>query len=403
MRTDREKAHGVETRMCRDALVHALTVTVMCLSAGPGGAEELSVEGQCDQGLGELRLALLADGSVGVDYALNRATTSLRLGLPPGRSAGFRLEPEEALMDPDGVVTLPTATRNFRIVLFPDPPEQRWSREYPLAFGVEGRGTGVYLPYLLPEDCGEVSVLVQGSRGMATVVDGAYSRVDNEYQIADSSGFVLLGYDLYPEATMQLPKAMPTWLQEGIRESYESAQDGVTNFLVTQQKDVPLIADFSTEGSNRPQNGGDAPGEHCAIRLWFRGEAWQDQSEDLRTRMHDVLVHELVHCYQEPEKWEPWAHEGHARFVEIFVAARPRGTYAPGGRAEERFSRDFGGCMNDLRVGERKIEFYACGSVAYWLRWLQTGRVNMLSKADVDDPTEAYTMAGRFFGDYIRE
>ena len=53
-------------------------------------------------------------------------------------------------------------------------------------------------------------------------------------------------------------------------------------------------------------------------------------------------------------------------------------------------------CMSDLRVGERIIDAYACGSVAYWLRWLQTGRVNMLAKADADHPTEARTMAGRF-------
>ena len=103
-------------------------------------------------------------------------------------------------------------------------------------------------------------------------------------------------------------------------------------------------------------------------------------------RMNDVLVHELVHCYQEPEIWQRWAHEGHARFVEIFLAARPHDKYSLDNQAEGRFGRDFDGCMSDLRVGERTIDAYPCGGVAYWLRWLQTGRVNMLAKADAESP-----------------
>ncbi len=162
--------------------------------------------------------------------------------------------------------------------------------------------------------------------------------------------------------------------------------------LDTPPKDVPLIVDFSTEGAgDAPRNGGDAARGHCAMRLWFRGEAWQNHRADLRMRMNDVLVHELAHCYQEPELWQRWAHEGHARFVEVFLAARPRGKYSPDNQAEGRFGRDFDGCMSDLRVGERTIDAYPCGAVAYWLRWLQTGRVNMLAKADAESPAEART------------
>ena len=384
-------------RICLDTVIRALIATVICLSAGVANTDELSREGGCAHGLAELGLTLLADGSVGVDYALNRATRSLRLDLPSGRSENFRLEPAEASMDTDGVVVVPNATRRFRIVVFPDRPEQRRAAEFPPAFNVEGRGTAVYLPYLLPEDCGEVRVLVQGGRGMAAVVDGAYHRVENDYQIVDPDGFVLLGHDLLPKSIIQFPKAMPAWLEEAIRESYERGQEGVTDFLGIAREDVPLFVDFSAEGAGAsPQNGGDAPGDHCAIRLWFRGEAWQSQRVDLGARMNDVLVHELVHCYQKPENWRRWAHEGHARFVEYFLAARPDGEYSPGNRIEKGFSRDFDACMDDLRVGERRIDPYACGSVAYWLRWLQTDRVNMLAKADADHPTEARTMAGRF-------
>ena len=167
--------------------------------------------------------------------------------------------------------------------------------------------------------------------------------------------------------------------------------------LDTPRKDVPLLVDFSTEGAgDAPRNGGDAVCGHCAMRLWFRGEAWQNQCEDLPMRMNDVLVHELVHCYQEPEIWQRWAHEGHARFVEIFLAARPHDKYSPDNQAEGRFGRGFDGCMSDLRVGERTIDAYPCGGVAYWLRWLQTGRVNTLEKADAESPAGARTMAGRF-------
>ena len=381
--------------MCLGRVARPLIATVMGLTTALGNAEELSVEGRCS--LGELRLTLPGDGSVGVDYALNRETRSLRLSLPSGRSESFRLEPAEASMDADGVVVLPNASRGFRITVFPDRPDQRWAAEYPLAFNVEGRGTAVYLPYLLPQDCGEVRVLVRGGRGIAAVADGAYLPTENDYQIVDPDGFVLFGHNLFAMSVIQFPKAMPAWLEQAIRESYESGQERVTGFLETQRKDIPLLVDFSAKGAGaNPQVGGDAPGGDCVIRLWFRGEAWEDQRVDLRSRMNDVLVHELVHCYQRPQNWERWAHEGHARFVEYFLGARPDGEYAPGNRTEEDFNRDFNGCMNDLRVGERRIDAYACGAVGYWLRWLQTGRVNMLSEADADQPSEARTMAGRF-------
>ena len=108
-------------------------------------------------------------------------------------------------------------------------------------------------------------------------------------------------------------------------------------------------------------------------------------------RMNDVLVHELAHCYQQPEIWQRWAHESPARFVEVFLAAKPRGKYSPDNKSEGRFGRDFDACMNDLRIGETTIVAYPCGAVAYWLRWLQTGRVNMLAKADAESPAEART------------
>ena len=264
-----------------------------------------------------------------------------------------------------GMVALPYATRGFRILLFPDRPEQTWDREYPIAFKLEGRGTAIYLPYLLPEGCVEARVLVQGGRGMAAVADGLYLQVENDYQIVDPRGFVLLGRDLNPESTIQFSEVVPEWLEEAIRESYTDGQDEVTEFLVTRRKDVPLFVDFSTEGAgDAPRNGGDASRGHCAIRLWFRGEAWQHQREDLRMRMNDILVHELVHCYQEPELWQTWAHEGHARFAEYFLGARPGGEYSPDSQAEARFGRDFDGCMKDLQVGKSTIDAYPCGAVA---------------------------------------
>ena len=394
---DRKKVHSVRNRNCPDAVTAALITTVMCLSAGLGIADDLAPEEESAHRLVELRLTILPDGSVGVDYSLNHATRSLRLSLPRGRSESFRLEPADALMDADGVVVLPNVARNFRMVIFPDRAAQRWAREYPLAFDVEGRGTAIYLPYLLPERRDEMRVFVQGGPGVAAVADGMYVRVEEDYQVIDPGGFVLLGRNLCPESILQFAIDTPAWLDQAIRESYLNAQGQVTDLLGTARRDVPLLVDFSVEGAGAiPQNGGDAPGHGCAIRLWFRGERWQSRGDDLRARMNDVLVHELVHCYQRPEHWQTWAHEGHARFVEFYLGARQGGGYSPGNRVERRFNRDFGGCMNDLRVGKRTIDAYACGSVAYWLRWLQTGRVNMLARVDADQPTEARTMAARF-------
>ena len=116
---DREKVHAV---------IVALVTAVMCLSAGRALAENLAAEEESTHRVVELRLTILADGSVGVDYSLNHATRSLRLSLPRGRSESFRLEPVDALVDANGVVVLPNVTRSFRIVISPDRPAQRWAR-----------------------------------------------------------------------------------------------------------------------------------------------------------------------------------------------------------------------------------------------------------------------------------
>ena len=389
--------HQAERTTCWHAVSGRIIAVAVCMFGSLAYAAALRGEENCVDGRSELTLTLREDASIAADYRLSQATRSLRLDMPAGRSENLRLEPAQASISDDGMVALPSPSRSFRIVVFPDPPERRWAGAWPVAFTVEGRGTAVYLPYLLPLGCGDVRVLVRGGHRVAAVVDAAYHRIEQEYQVADPDGFVLLGDELSPDSTIQFPKALPAWLADAISESYQNAQEGLTSLLDTSRKDVPLLVDFSNEGAgDTPRNGGDAVRGHCAMRLWFRGEAWQNHREDLRMRMNDVLVHELVHCYQEPEIWQRWAHEGHGRFVEIFLGARPRGKYSPDNQAEWRFSRDFDGCMSDLRVGEGTIDAYACGAVAYWLRWLQTGRVNMLAKADAESQAETRTMAGRF-------
>ena len=382
---------------CRRARVARLVAAIICLFTGTASAAQPPDEPGCADRRTEIRLNLRENGSIGADYTLDGATRAVPLGLPGGRSEGFRLKPAEASMDSDGTVVLPEPARSFRIVLSAEPPERRWAGAYPLAFSVEGRGTGVFLPYLLPEACGDVTVILQGADHVTAVVDGEFRRVARDYEITDPDGFVLLGDNLEPGSTLQLPTALPAWLDKAIRDSYAAAQDRLPGLLGTPRNDVPLLVDFSTEGAGDTlRNGGDATRGHCAIRLWFRGQAWQRHREDLRTRMNDVLVHELAHCYQEPAIWERWAHEGHARFVEFLLAAPPDGVSAPGNPAEEQLGLNFDACMNALRVGARVLDPYACGAVAYWLRWLGTGRVNMLAEPDGESAAWARTIAARF-------
>lgn len=352
----------------------------------------------------QIRLTLQADGSIGADYALNQATKSLPLGLPGGRSDGFRLEPAQASMDADGAVVLPKPAQRFRILLSAEPPERRWAGAYPLAFHVAGRGTGVFLPYLLPEACGDTTVLLQGGPNVAALIDGEYRRLERDYEVADATGFLLLGANLSPDSTLQLPTTLPAWLAAAIGDSYLVAQDRLPELLQKRRRDVPVLVDFSGQGAgSTPRNGGDATRGHCAMRLWFRGGAWQDPNEDLRTRMHDVLVHELVHCYQEPDIWQQWAHEGHARFVELLLGAGSVGESPAVYRAQERLALYFDTCMNALRVSERDLDAYACGAVAYWLRWLEAGRVSMLAETDAESGAWARSMPARFLTRSVTE
>ena len=352
----------------------------------------------------QIRLTLQADGSIGADYALNQATKSLPLGLPGGRSEGFRLEPPQASMDADGAVVLPKPAQRFRILLSAEPPERRWARAYPLAFHVAGRGTGVFLPYLLPEACGDTTVLLQGGPNVAALIDGEYRPLERDYEVADVTGFLLLGANLLPDSTLQLPTTLPAWLAAAIGDSYLVAQDRLPGLLQKRRHDVPVFVDFSPQGAgSTPGYGGDVAGDHCAMRLWFRGAALQHPNEDLRTGMHDTLVHELVHCYQEPDTWQRWAHEGHARFIELLLAAEGGGKSPAIHRARDRLDRYFDRCMNALRVGETNFDAYACGAVAYWLRWLETGQVNMVAEPDAESDAWTRSTPARFLTRRVTE
>ena len=103
-----------------------------------------------------------------------------------------------------------------------------------------------------------------------------------------------------------------------------------------------------------------------------------------------------MHCYQEPDIWQQWAHEGHARFIELLLAAEG-GVKSPAAqRARERLGLHFDACLNALRVGAKDLDAYACGAVAYWLRWLETGHVGMLAESDAERGTWARSVAARF-------
>lgn len=381
----------------RRSLRREVIVTILCVLYSLVATSGLAEERSCSLRHSEVVLTLHTDGSVGVEYLLDRVVGSLKLPTPTGYSADVIVEDGEGTLNDQGVVVLPSPSNRVRMTLFADPPERRRAGAYPLAFSVEGRGVGVYLPYLLPEGCGETTIRLEGRAGVAAVVDGTHRRLEREYRVLDIGGFILLGEDLIPDSIIQTPKTLPVWLGKAIRESYLYAQKEIVETLGGHRMQVPILVDFSTVGGGEQgRNGGDAALGRNTVRLWFRGDAWVEEEADLRERMKDVLVHELVHCHQVPEIRDQWAHEGHARFVELFVATRDDGVPSSRNRAEQRLSQDFDGCMNDLRVGENVIDPYACGAVAYWLRWLETGQMNMLTREGAQILVERQTVAGRF-------
>lgn len=367
-------------------------------------AGQLVAECGSDEGGVEMRLAVAdGDSTVRVAYLMPKGIRTLELSWPnrggAERMAHLVVESDGVEVDGRGRMLFREPVREVSVVVSPEPPEQRYGAQYPTAFAVDGRGIAVYVPYLMPklEGCGAPSVILAGSEGFLALVDGDYVEVKEDHEIADQSGFVLLGRNLEANSAVQLPTTLPTWLDELIRESNENAHRGLVRVLGAARRPVSVLVDYFVEGSTGgPRNGGDAAGEHCSMRLWFRGKGWEEQSDELGERVYLLLAHELAHCYQEGETWLQWAHEGHARFLESLISARPNGDYLSGTFAEERLVRNFDACMNDLRVGDRHIDAYSCGSVAYWLRWLETGRVTMLEEKDVQNPKERQTFAGRF-------
>lgn len=344
--------------------------------------------------------------AIRVTYRASRSLSTLALNLPTHEALLDRLRVEEpgAEIGRDGSVVLSEPSKTLVLNVPPDPPGYEMPGQYPMSFAVAGRGIGVYVRYLLPEICGDTSVSVRGARGVAAVVDGAFRWVGEDYRLEETAAFVLVGRSLDPGARMQFARTTPAWLEATIRDSYQRAQRGLVEVLGVAPVPAPLFVEHQVDGAlpGQPRNGGDKAGRHCGVRLWFHGEDWENERPDLLNRTHDLIVHELAHCYQ-PEPWAPWAHEGHARFLEKLLAARPNGRHVPGTAAVEGFMRDFDVCMNELRVGAKRVSAYSCGSVAYWLRWLETGRANMLVEEDTRNPAESGTVAARFLQRTIGE
>ncbi len=388
--------HGhVAGQAGRRCFRQALIVAILGLFSCPSTADGLAEEESCSANLREVALSLPQHGLVSVEYLLDRAVDSFKLPLPDRHFEDVIVEAGKITPNNQGVMHLPTPSNQIRIALRPEPPERRRAGVYPLAFAVEGRGVGVYLPYLLPKACRELAVRLKAGAGVAAVVDGAYRRMESEYQISHVGGFILLGNNLTPNSVVQTPTSLPAWLGRAIRESYRKGQTEIIDVMGGHRMQVPLLVDFSAVGGGKQSKvGGDAPGN--TIRLWFRGNVWAQESKALRERMNDVLLHELIHCHQVPETWQQWAHEGHARFIELLVAARRDGEPSSHRRAEQRLSHDFDGCMNDLRIGESVISPYACGAVAYWLRWLKYGLVNMLTREGTRKLVKEQSVSGRF-------
>ena len=366
---------------------------------GSGAAGTPVMErGRCSSGDAVVTLEVDEDVAVRASYSLRVGTQSLKLGLPAGQPWGTRANVDEGSIDSQGVVHLESPSRQFSLVIDPGIAPPPRPATYPLAFAVEGRGTGFYLPYLLPSGCEDAEVRLRGGTGIAAVADGSYRSVDGAtYMVRDKAGFVLLGHDLIEDSILQLPKSLPAWLARAIALSYANADRQLQELLGMSPLEVVVLVDFEEVGvEGESRSGGDVAGDGCTMRLWFRGKAWQSDDPLLRARMNEVVVHELAHCYQKSEIWEPWAHEGHARFIEIILIGRRGADDFQRARIEERFGRDFDRCMNDLRIGESSIDPYSCGSVAYWLRWMETGRVDMLTKEAAESLHERRTVAARF-------
>lgn len=177
----------------RFVVVGALAVSLCGVAAGTtdraaavGGVEEH-----------EVRLALMPDGRVDVRYKLARAVRSLTLGIPQGSATHWQAAaPTDAVAGPEGELIVPVPERTFRLILDARGDKSQRPAQYPLTFAVAGRGTAVFVPFLLPQLAGSdtpVSILLQGGEGVAAVADGQYRKIPSEYEMARHDGFVLLG------------------------------------------------------------------------------------------------------------------------------------------------------------------------------------------------------------------
>ncbi len=142
-------------------------------------AQETGREGECVGVAANVDVWLElapANDMVRVTYRASQPLSKLALGLPRHESLlrRLRVEEPEAEIGSDGSVVLSEPSQTLVVDVPPDPPGYKMDRQYPIAFAVAGRGTAVFLPYLLPQVCGDVPVSVRGGPGVAAFVDGAF-------------------------------------------------------------------------------------------------------------------------------------------------------------------------------------------------------------------------------------
>lgn len=266
----------------------------------------------------------------------------------------------------NGVVTLAAPGSTVVVRVLPD--LQEVNSVYPAMSKIEGLGSLIFAPAILPE--------MRIAR--LTGFDRSGRQIDFDPSL-DSQGYLYVGIPgtVTPDYEFIVAQNARSDLAVEIENQIEALLRYYTARMERSAGLKPTIL-LTTSYDERPYNRGDVT-ENGVIFLRYRLLEQVDLSEDTKRLSAEFLAHEIFHLWQDRENVDPrawWLHEGVAEFASALALDEIMPSI---GHTNDRLIASYNNCASTvfyhefryLSARNQSRARYSCGMLVQWLSSLE--------------------------------
>lgn len=266
----------------------------------------------------------------------------------------------------NGVVTLATPGTTVVVRILPD--LQEVNSVYPTMSKIEGLGSLIFAPAILPE--------MRITR--LTGFDRSGRQIDFDPSV-DSQGYLYVG--IPGTSTPDYEFIVAQDARSDLAVEIESQIEGLLRYYTGRMgRSAGLKPTFllTTSYDERPYNRGDVT-ENGVIFLRYRLLEQVELSDETKRLSAEFLAHEIFHLWQDRENADPrawWLHEGVAEFASALALDE---TMPRLGHPSNRLIASYNNCSSTVLYHEfqylsprnQSRARYSCGMLVQWLSSLE--------------------------------